>query len=181
MRILIVVLFVCSIQSIDAQKYFSKSGTISFFSDAPLEKIEAKSTTASTVIDATNGSMEWGVLIQGFQFEKALMQEHFNENYMESGKYPKAKFKGVIENWSTVDLNKDGFYPVKVSGTLEIHGVSKPITCSGRVHIKDGALSVSSGFSVLLADYNIEVPNVVANNISKTVDVKVSADYQLMK
>lgn len=181
MRTLILMLCLLSLQSIHAQKYFSKAGTVSFHSDAPMEKIEAKNSTASTVIDGTNGSMEWAVLIQGFQFDKALMQEHFNENYMESSKYPKAKFKGTIDNWSSISIGKAGTYPVKVSGTLEIHGVSKPITAEGKVVVRGEAFSVSSDFQIALADYKIDIPKVVSENISKTVDIKVSADYQLMK
>src|SRR5690606_1652063 len=117
------------------------TGKVSFHSDAPLEKIEAHNASASTVLDAASGNLEWAVLIQGFQFEKALMQEHFNENYMESAKYPKAKFKGKVDNWSSVNLGKDGDYPVTVSGTMEIHGVSKPITAEGRITVKGGQIS----------------------------------------
>ena len=80
------------------QKYFTKDGKVSFYSDALMEKIEAHNTKAASVIDAENGQMEFAVLIKAFQFEKALMQEHFNENYMESSTYPKASFKGKIED-----------------------------------------------------------------------------------
>lgn len=163
-----------------AQKYFSKSGAVAFVSNAPLEKIEAKNSSATTVIDAATGNLEWAVLVQGFQFEKALMQEHFNENYMESGKYPKAKFKGKIDNWSTVNLARDGDYPVKVSGTLEIHGVMKPIVADGKIVVKNKAFSARSKFSILVADYGIQIPKLVADNVARQVDVEVQADYQPM-
>jgi hypothetical protein len=160
------------------QKYFSKTGKISFYSDAPLEKIEAHNTTASTVIDIEAGSMEWAVLIQGFSFKKALMQEHFNENYMESGKYPKGKFKGKIDNIDKVDFKRDGEYPVTVSGELDIHGVTRPVTAQGVIKVADGAFSASSKFRIKIADYNIGVEKHLIDNIAKEVDITVQADYK---
>lgn len=162
------------------QKYFSKTGKISFYSDAPVEKIEAHNASASTVIDMATGQMEWAVLIQGFKFDKALMQEHFNENYMESGKYPKAKFKGTIQNISAISLQKDGEYPVTAEGTLEIHGVTKPVTAKGTMTVKNGVLSAKSKLSIAVADYGIQIPKLVADNIAKQVDIIITADYQLM-
>jgi polyisoprenoid-binding protein YceI len=162
------------------QKYFSKTGKISFYSDAPMEKIEAHNTTASSVLDLATGNMEWAVLIQGFKFEKALMQDHFNENYMESSTYPKAKFKGKIDNLSDVSFKKDGTYNVNVSGQLEIHGVSKAVTAAGVVTVKGGNISVNSKFPIQIADYDIQIPGVVAEKIAKKVDITVQADYQPM-
>ncbi len=164
--------------SVMGQKYFSKSGKITFYSDAPLEKIEAHNTTASTVLDATTGNFEWAVLIKGFQFEKALMQEHFNENYMESDKYPKAVFKGRIDNLSQVNFSKDGEYTVKASGNLEMHGVTQPVMVEGKLKVKGESISASGKFNVKVEDYKIQIPKVVADNIAKVVEVTVSADYQ---
>ena len=178
MKHLMLVMLVGLAQLAIGQKYFSKTGKISFVSDAPVEKIEATNTSASTVIDASTGNMEWAVLIQGFKFDKALMQEHFNENYMESGKYPKATFKGKIENISVVNFSKDGTYNVNVVGNLEIHGVSKPVTATGTIKVTKGVVSATSNFSVKLEDYKIEIPKVVGDNIAKSVDITVQADYQ---
>ena len=169
-----------SAQLMSGQKYFSKSGNVSFYSEAPMEKIEAHNASASTAIDGSTGSMEWAVLIQGFKFEKSLMQEHFNENYMESATYPKAKFKGKIDNIKDVNFKKDGTYEVTASGQLEIHGVTKPVTSKGVIVVKDGVVTGKSKFSVLVADYDIEIPKLVADNISKNVDITVEANYQLM-
>lgn len=162
------------------QKYFSKTGKISFKSEASMEKIEAQNASASTALDINNGNLEWAVLIQGFKFEKALMQEHFNENYMESATYPKAKFKGKIDNIGTVNFLKDGVYNVTATGQLEIHGITKPVTSKGTITVKSGAISAKSNFSVLLTDYGITIPKLVADNISKTVDITVDVSYQLM-
>ena len=163
------------------QKYFSKTGKVSFLSEAPMETIKAQNTSASTAIDVATGTMEWAVLIQGFQFEKALMQEHFNENYMESSTYPKAKFKGVIDNIKDVNFSKDGVYNITVTGQLEMHGVTKPLTTKGVITVKNGSIVGTSQFSIAVADYGIEIPKLVADNISKTVDITVEANYQLMK
>ena len=173
------VLILCSQWAI-GQKYFSKTGKITFHSDAPMEKIEATNSTASTVLDIGSGNLEWAVLIQGFKFEKALMQEHFNENYMESETYPKAKFKGKIDNLSSVNLAKDGDYNVNVSGQLEMHGVTKPVNATGVISVKGGSISAKSKFAIALADYDIEIPKVVADNIAKNVDIHVQAEYQPM-
>ena len=180
MKNLIIIVLLLSAQLAFGQKYYSKTGKISFYSDAPMEKIEATNTTASTVLDASTGNIEWAVLIQGFKFEKALMQEHFNENYMESGTYPKAKFKGKVDNISTVDFKKDGVYNVDVSGQMEIHGVTKPVSAKGVITVKGGNISAKSKFSVAVADYGIVIPKVVAENIAKNVEINVQADYQTM-
>lgn len=179
-NLIVVAALLLSTQLVMGQKYFSKTGKISFYSDAPMEKIEAHNTTASTVLDVSTGNIEWAVLIQGFKFEKALMQEHFNENYMESTTYPKAKFKGKIDNLSSVNFKKDGDYNVSVSGQMEIHGVTKPVTANGVISVKGGNVSAKSKFSIAVADYGIEIPKVVAENIAKNVDIHVQADYQLM-
>lgn len=180
MKNLILIVLVLSAQLAIGQKYFSKTGKISFHSDAPMEKIEAHNSTASTVLDAATGNVEWAVLIQGFKFEKALMQEHFNENYMESTTYPKAKFKGKVDNLSSVNFKKDGDYNVNVSGQMEIHGVTKPVSATGVISVKGGTVSAKSKFSVAVADYGIVIPKLVADNIAKTVDINVHADYQAM-
>ncbi len=180
MKNVIVIVLLLSTQWAVGQKYFSKAAKISFHSDAPMEKIVATNSTASTVLDMSTGNMEWAVLIQGFKFEKDLMQEHFNENYMESTKYPKAKFKGKIDNLSTVNCKQDGDYTVNVSGDMEIHGITKPVTATGVISVKGGNISAKSKLSIAVADYGIEIPKVVAENIAKKVDIHVQADYQPM-
>lgn len=164
--------------STNAQKYFTKEGKITFSSDASMEKIEAHNNSATSVIDVESGRMEFAVLIKAFQFEKALMQEHFNENYMESSKFPKATFKGKVVNMDKVNLGKDGIYPAKVKGELTIHGVTKEVETSGDFEVKDGNISALASFEVAVADYDIEVPAVVRDNIAKTVLINVDVNYQ---
>ncbi len=180
MKNIFFIVMLLSTQLAFGQKYFSKTGKISFKSEASMEKIEAQNASASTALDINSGNLEWAVLIQGFKFDKALMQEHFNENYMESSTYPKAKFKGKIDNISAVNFLKDGVYNVTATGQLEMHGITKPVATSGVITVKGGAISAKSNFSVLLADYGITIPKLVADNISKTVDITVDVSYQLM-
>lgn len=164
-----------------AQKYYTKTGEITFTSKAPLEKIEAENNTATCVIDAATGKMQMAVLIKAFKFEKALMQEHFNENYMESSKYPKAKFSGQIKNISAVDFDKDGTYEISVAGKLTIHGVTKSIAEKGKIIIKNGKIQAKCAFTVALADYNIKIPKVVKDNIAKTVSIDIDLDLKALK
>ncbi len=161
-----------------AQKFFTRDGNVSFYSDAPLEKIEAHNNSATSVMDTESGRLEFAVLIKGFQFEKALMQEHFNENYMESSKYPKAVFKGRITNPEAIDFGKDGTYTVRVSGDITIHGVTQPLETTATIVVKDGLFSAEAKFPLTVADFKIEIPGVVREKIAKTVVVTVKCDYQ---
>ncbi len=161
------------------QKYFTRSGKISFSSDAALEQIEAVNQKATSVLDSQTGKMEFAILIKAFQFEKALMQEHFNENYMESDKYPKAIFKGAITDLSKVDFGNDGKYQVDVKGDLCIHGITNSVVTAGIITVSKGNISAAADFEVAVADYKIEIPNIVKDNIAKIVEIQVAIDYEL--
>ena len=165
----------------DAQKYFTRDGMITFSSDAPLEKIEAINKKATSVLDVETGALEFAVLIKSFHFEKALMEEHFNENYMESGKYPKASFKGTVANVSDIHFSHDGEYPVTVSGEMTIHGTTQPVTAQGVFKVAGGSVSATSKFEVSVADYNIKVPKVVKDNIAEIVEISVAIDFKLLE
>ena len=179
-KILLLFLLVSSFCfSLSAQKYFVRDGKISFYSDTPIEKIEAQNNSATSVIDAETGKMEFAVLIKAFQFEKALMQEHFNENYMESSQFPKAKFKGEITNLEEIDFRNDGTYAADINGELTIHGVTQEVTVTGIFVVTDGQLNAKANFKILVADYGIKIPAVVRENIAKEVEVIVAIDnYQ---
>lgn len=164
-----------------AQTYFTRDGKISFYSSAPLEEIEAHNSTATSVVDLASGKMEFAILIKAFQFKKALMQEHFNENYMESNKFPKSTFKGQIENYSKIAVDKDGEYPVTVKGKITIHGQTKDIESKGKIFVKGGKVSAKSEFELTVADYGIEIPGIVRDKIAKTVKVVLNMDYQEYK
>lgn len=176
--VMIAGLLIIAITGISAQKYFTKSGEITFTSEAPLEKIEAFNNNVTSVLDLESGRMEFAVLIKSFHFEKALMEEHFNENYMESGKHPKSVFKGSIQNLSEVNFSENGKYPVKVEGDLTIHGETKPISADGIIEVDSGQIMATSEFTVLVADYEIKIPKVVRDNIAREVTIHVSLAYQ---
>lgn len=178
----IILLLLTAVLSTKAQtKYFSKSGKISFYSKAPLEDIEAHNTRAVTVFDASTGQIEFSVLMKGFEFEKAKMQEHFNENYVESDKYPKAVFAGSIQNINDLTLNKDGVYTAKISGSLTLHGVSKQQNAQAVFTVAGGAVSAVSELTILVADYNIKIPGLVADKIGKSVKIVINVPaYQSM-
>jgi hypothetical protein len=155
-------------------KLFTKTGNISFFSKTNVENISARNNKVLAVWELATGKIEFSVLMKGFEFEKALMQEHFNESYVESDKYPKATLKAVIENSNTILLTTDKTYSLKVNGTLTLHGVTKPITTTATIKVKDGIASATAALPVLLADYNIKIPAVVADNINKKIDISIN-------
>jgi polyisoprenoid-binding protein YceI len=176
---IVLLFFVFGIFSASAQtKYFSRNGNISFYSSAPLEEIEARNTSANSVMDVSTGQIEFAVLMKAFGFQKALMEEHFNENYIESSKYPKSTFKGKIENISQVDFSKDGKYMVTVSGQLTIHGVTKDVSTPGVIEIANGEVNASSEFKILIEDYKIEIPNLVKDKVAREVKITVNIPYQ---
>lgn len=166
--------------SIQAQKYFTREGKITFTSEAPVERIEATNQSATAVLDAGSGRLEFAALIKAFQFEKALMQEHFNENYMESDTYPKSTFKGQIANAGSIDWTKDGSYPVQVSGELTIHGVTQTLSTPAVIKLVNGLPSATAEFTVAVADYDIEIPAVVVDNIAKEVTITVDVALQAL-
>lgn len=151
--------------------YFARDGYVSFFSDAPLEDIKAVNQQVNTIFNHDNGEVVVKVLIRSFEFDKALMQEHFNENYMESSTYPKSIFKGKINNYKPFDLSKNKTYTVKVTGSLTIKGITQEIQETGEVQVKDGKLLLQTELIINLDDYKIKIPGSVVNNISKNIKI----------
>jgi hypothetical protein len=164
-----------------AQKYFTKDGSIKFFSDAKMEKIQATNNKATCVVDAATGEINWSVLIKVFVFENAFMGEHFNENYMESDKFDKATFKGKVENISAVNFKADGTYKAKVSGELTMHGVTKKISTDATFIVKGGAISCDSKFFVKPSEYGIKIEGDKADTISNNIEITVKGNLQEKK
>lgn len=146
-----------------------------------MENIEAHNVAATSIFNAQTGQIEFAVLIKAFQFEKALMQEHFNGNYLESSKFPKSTFKGEIVNLSDINFNIDGIYNAVIKGILSIHGVSQNIQAEGKFMIRNGQITATSRFNLAISDYNIKVPNVVRDNIAKVVRVSVDLAFEKME
>ncbi len=156
------------------QLYSTSNGEITFYSHAPLEDIEATNKQVSCAIDLSKGQMAFSMLMNAFQFEKALMQEHFNERYVESHKYPKATFAGSIEDIDKIDLSKAGSYNVTVSGKLSIHGVTQTVSSKGTLKIGDDkTLTANSTFTINLEDYKVKIPKMYIDNISESIEIKV--------
>jgi len=169
----------CNLHAQD--RFYTKSGQISFFSKAPLESIEAGNKNVTCVLDTKTGQLQFVVLMKGFEFKKALMQEHFNESYVESSKFPKSEFKGQVLNNSDINYKQDGTYKANVKGKLSIHGETKEIESTATITIKDGKISAASGFNILLSDYKIEIPALVKDKVSNSVSITVNCTLELLK
>ncbi len=178
-KIILILAIAISVNTLVAQKYLTKTGHISFFSSTPIEDIEAHNNQATSVIDFSNGKMAFSLLMKGFEFEKALMQEHFNEKYVESDEFPKAKFKGNIVDFNNIDLSKDGKYEVVIKGDMTIHGETNPVEATGTIEIKDEKIIGTSEFILAIKDYKINIPSVVKDKIAKEVKVSVNMNYNL--
>ena len=161
-----------------AQVYSTSSGTIKFFSKTTAENIDATNNQVKAALDAKTGNVEFSVTINSFLFKKALMQKHFQENYMESSKFPKSTFKGAIADNSAVKYGTSGTYPVSVKGKLTMHGVTKDVTIPGKVAVSGKKAVLSADFNVLLEDYGIKVPANNASQIAKSIKVTVDCSLQ---
>ena len=161
-------------------KLVSSKTHIKFYSTTPAENIEANNTASVSIINKESGEVVYSVPMQGFEFEKALMQKHFNSvDFLNTQAYPKAKYKGRITNLSSINFTKDGVYPAEVEGDLTIKEVTKPIKEKGTITVKGNTIEVQSKFNIILADYEISfVQGKPSTNIAKTVEVTVHAEYQ---
>lgn len=159
-----------------AQLIMTKSGTISFHSHTLLEDIDAVNDHVLAVIDANKKSIAFSLLMKQFVFPRKLMQEHFNENYVESDKFPKATFSGAYTE--TADLTKDGTYQLKVNGKLSIHGVTKDVSLPATLTVQGGTITGVSTFKLNPTDYNIEIPFLVREKIEKENTVKVKVEWK---
>jgi polyisoprenoid-binding protein YceI len=159
-------------------RLITRNGAISFYSKTAVEDIEAHTQTAVSVLDKKTGQVEFSLLIKSFTFEKALMQEHFNENYLESDKFPKSVFKGHIDDLNKIDFSKDGKYVVSITGQLTIHGETNMVTVPASFALANGKAMANAEFNVNLADYKISIPSVASEKISRTVKISVELTYE---
>jgi len=157
--------------------YSSNTGNIHFFSHTPVEDIEATNHKVKSAFDSKSGKLQFSVLIKDFEFEKALMQEHFNENYMMSTKYPKATFNGTIDNISGVNFEKAGTYTSPITGKLTIKDVTKTVTTTATFKVSS-VVNGKAVFKLNPEDYNIKIPNVVSKKISREIKITVDVDYK---
>lgn len=176
MKKFLIIIFLFIAPSTFAQNIFvCTSGEVTFFSKEVIEDIDATSKSMNSILNISNGEIVFVVPMTSFKFKKPLMQEHFNEKYVESDKYPNGTYKGRINE--KIDYTKDGEYDVTSSGILNIHGVEKERTEKGKLVVKDGAISIQSEFNVHLKDHKIEIPKLLVDNIADSVKVTFSAKY----
>ena len=161
-----------------AQKYMTRTAKINFDATTKKspEKIAAINNEVANILDAQSGDLVFQVLIKSFKFESELMQEHFNENYMESDKYPKAEFKGNITNHKDINFTKDGTYNATVTGKLTIHGETKDVSVPGTITVKGNTVTAKAKFNVALKDYKISVPSLVADKVNNDATITLESN-----
>jgi len=176
--IFIILLFSSANVTYCQKMFFTHQGFISFYSKAPLEDIEAKNNNVSSVLNIETGEIKFKVMNHRFIFPNATMQEHFNENYMETEKYPTADFSGRIMDFANVNLQKDGTFNVTITGDLTIHGKTQKVTHKGVLVRSGESITADAKFKIKVADYDIKIPTLVVKNIAEEVDVTVKMNYK---
>ncbi|MBD2767100.1 YceI family protein [Hymenobacter sp. BT664] len=176
--LLLPTLFLLTAQAHAQGKYMTKTGLVSFFSTSPIEDIEAKNQQVAAVLDLATSQLAFSLPVKGFVFKRTLMQEHFNENYLESDKFPKATFTGRFTNLDPATLATAGPHSVQVAGDLTMHGVTQRVQVPASVELKGGQLLATATFPVSPADYKIEIPLLVRDRIAKVVNVRVALTCQ---
>ncbi len=164
--------------SAGGNRYFTRTGFISFISSTPLIDIEGTDRLVTSFLDIRTGEMVFSVFIKDFKFKLELAEEHFNENYMYSEQFPQAKFKGKIVNIGSINFAEPGKYEARVEGMLTIKDRSNQVSVNGTFEVKDGKIAASSTFSVQLKDYNIGVPKIVDDKVAKVIPITVRMIYE---
>lgn len=177
LTILLVLSFTQISFHVNAQKYITKEGKIEIFSQTPIFTIEGVNKKVGSIIDFNTGDIVASTLVRSFKFHEALVEDHFNENYMESEKFPKAQFKGKITNIKDVDIKKDGIYKIIIKGDLTIHGETKAIEAPGTITVKGGKVSGKTEITVSLAAHKIRVEERYKDAIKDDILLKIDFDY----
>jgi len=172
-KILLISLSFFSIFSFSQEKFISRNGQIQFIASTPLEIIDPVNNHVSCILDTEDGNLVFQMKMISFKFEKALMEEHFNEKYVESEKFPKSTFVGEIQNWDNFSWNGQE-QKIKVKGKITIHGIEKEIIVKGMIGTSKSTISLSSSFDIIISDFDIEIPRLVRDKISETVKVEVN-------
>jgi hypothetical protein len=157
-----------------SRRYLTSSGLVTFFSSAPLEDIEALNREVAAVFELGTGKLAFSIPMRSFQFLNPLMQEHFNENYAESDKYPRSRFTGTLQSVPTEEQLRSGPQPVVAQGQLTIHGVTRKVKIPGSMYLRNNELVVTTKFVIAPAHYRIKIPALVRNNIAKSIDVSIA-------
>jgi hypothetical protein len=176
MKYIFIILLSClNINHTGPDLYTCRNARVTIFSAALIEDIKAVTSTAFSIYNAGTGELDFSVAISSLTFEKSFMQLHFNSDYMESDKYPKAIFKGKIQEH--IDVTKDGSYPVSAAGELTIHNITQTRTIQGNLTVKNGVITMTSEFMVKCGDHHIDIPQILFYHIAERIKVTVSATY----
>ena len=176
--VIIILVAIAFINNGHCQKHITKAGVIEIFSETPLFTIEAINKNVASILNIENGEVVASTLVRSFDFEEALVEEHFNENYMESHDYPKATFKGVIDDFTSIDLNKDALYNLTITGDLTIHGTSVKIKEPVKIGVKNKKISGNTDFVVSLKAHKIKIEDLYKNRIKDEIELKVHFNYE---
>lgn len=161
-------------------KFLTNNGIIRFYSHTIIEDITAVNNKVAAVIDGSSGEVVIIIKMTQFQFEKKKMQEHFNENYVESEIFPKATFSGTILNNHDVKYNIPGLYEVEVKGEMTIHGQTQTLLEAGTVKVTSAGIVCSTRFKLNPEDYKIKIPRTVRKNISEQMEITVELPCELI-
>lgn len=175
--VFVILVFICARLAVSGQLYMTKTATVSFHSHTWLEDVDAVNNGANAVIDMGKKNIAFSMYMKEFSFKKKLMQEHFNENYMESDKFPKSTFSGSYTG--NIDVSKNGVYPITVKGKVTLHGVTKEIEVPATLTVNNDVITGTSTFKLNPKDFNISIPFIVRDKIEKENTVKVKADWKI--
>jgi hypothetical protein len=181
-KLLLTAVIISCASSLFAQKYMTRTGKIVFDATAPssVKKIEAINNEVGAIVDVPSGSLVFQVPINSFKFQNAKMQEDFNRDYMESGKYPRSEFKGTISNLKEINFSKDGTYKATAVGKITIHNVTKDITVPGTIEVSGKSIKLKAKFSANLKEYNINIPSLVEDKVGKVAQVTIDCGLKGM-
>ena len=165
------------VNCLSQDKFITRNGMIQFNASTPLETITPVNNHVSCILDSKTGKIAFQLKMISFKFDKALMEEHFNEKYVESEKYPKSTYVGEIINWNELDLSKEK-QNIKSKGILTIHGVDKEVEASGTINFLKNNIEIKSEFSIVVSDFDIQIPKLVRDKISEEVRVILYMNLQ---
>jgi len=173
---IVIIIGLLMASQLNAQKYFTRTGMTQFkASEKAYEPVEANNNSTTAILNTKTGQVAAQVFIAAFQFDNALMQEHFNENYMDSHQYPKATFKGILEDFSKNKLTSDSSFDL--DGTLTIKGIEKEIHTKVYLKEENNRLYITSNFSVKPEDFDIKIPSIVRDKIAQQIQISIAYEF----
>ena len=170
-KIMMLLFLFVGIINVSAQKYMTKTGSLKFEASVEsFEEIAAENKNTSAILESATGEIAVLTLVKGFRFKIALMEEHFNENYIESDKFPKATFKGKVEDFDVAKLSSaSGMF--KISGDLTLHGKTKKVTTNAKISKSGDKITITGNFEAKPEDFDIEIPKLVSKKVADKVKI----------